>query len=90
MRTARRVRRAAAGCQRHQRRCSPPFPTASSLATAILIATGSPFGVAAYGAAALALVALCSYRLEETAHLDMKEIDAESRNPVAAGTIQAA
>ncbi|GLZ89218.1 MFS transporter [Metapseudomonas resinovorans] len=51
--------------------------TASSLATAILIATGSPFGVAAYGAAALTLVAVCSFLLKETAHLDMEAIDAE-------------
>lgn len=35
--------------------------TASSIAIAILIATGrNPFGVALYGAAALALVGVCS------------------------------
>ncbi len=51
--------------------------TASSTATAILIANdGDPFGVALYGSAALAIVALCSWLLRETAHLDLAEIDA--------------
>ncbi|WJN58206.1 MFS transporter [Pseudomonas sp. SO81] len=51
--------------------------TASSAATAILIAgDNNPFGVALYGAAALAIVALCSWLLRETAHLDLAEIDA--------------
>lgn len=50
--------------------------TASSVATAILIATDhNPLGVAIYGAAALALLALCSYLLRETAHLSMAQID---------------
>lgn len=50
--------------------------TASSIATAILIVTDhNPLGVALYGTAALALVALCSYRLRETAGLSMAEID---------------
>ncbi|MCY1310791.1 MFS transporter, metabolite:H+ symporter (MHS) family protein [compost metagenome] len=64
--------------------------TASSLATAILITTGSPFGVAAYGAAALALVALCSFLLRETAHLSMEAIDAEAGTGVGAGMVQSA
>lgn len=51
--------------------------TASSVATAILIASGhNTFGVALYGTAALALVALCSCLLKETASLSMAQIDA--------------
>ncbi|SCK25609.1 Predicted arabinose efflux permease, MFS family [Vogesella sp. LIG4] len=50
--------------------------TASSIATAILILTNkSPLGVALYGAAALALLALCSYGLRETARLSLQDID---------------
>lgn len=50
--------------------------TASSAATAILIASGhNTFYVALYGAGALALVALCSFFLRETAHLSMAEVD---------------
>lgn len=50
--------------------------TASSTATAILIANdGEPFGVALYGSAALAIVALCSWLLRETAHLSLAELD---------------
>ncbi|MDH4562600.1 MHS family MFS transporter [Pseudomonas sp. BN411] len=64
--------------------------TASSLATAILIATGSPFGVAAYGAAALALVAVCSFLLKETAHLGMKEIDADTGTETGAEILRSA
>lgn len=51
--------------------------TASSAATAILIANGNdPFGVALYGAVALGIVAACSFFLRETAHLELAEIDA--------------
>lgn len=50
--------------------------TASSIATAILIANdGDPLGVALYGSAALAIVALCSWLLRETAHLSLAELD---------------
>ncbi|MDU9405824.1 MFS transporter [Pseudomonas sp. zfem004] len=50
--------------------------TASSVATAILILTDhNPLGVALYGAAALALVAVCSLLLRETAWLSMAQID---------------
>lgn len=53
--------------------------TASSAATAILILSDhNPFGVALYGALALSIVAICSYFLRETAHLDLAEIDAQS------------
>ncbi|WP_371227941.1 MFS transporter [Pseudomonas sp. QE6] len=59
--------------------------TASSIATAILIATGrNPFGVALYGAAALALVAFCSWMLRETSRLPMEEIDRDDAAPGAA------
>ncbi|WP_044871801.1 MFS transporter [Pseudomonas sp. LFM046] len=64
--------------------------TASSLATAILIATGSPFGVAVYGAAALALVALCSYLLRETAHLSLDTIDSEPDPVLGASPVRSA
>ncbi|VWC62265.1 MFS transporter [Burkholderia lata] len=51
--------------------------TASSAATAILIATHhNAFAVGLYGALALAIVAICSYCLKETAGLSMAEIDA--------------
>ncbi|MED5607705.1 MULTISPECIES: MFS transporter [Pseudomonas] len=50
--------------------------TASSAATAILIASGhQPVYVALYGAAAMALVAVCSFALRETAYLEMEEVD---------------
>ncbi|AZL74345.1 MFS transporter [Pseudomonas oryziphila] len=50
--------------------------TASSVATAILILTNhNPLGVALYGAAALALVAVCSLMLRETAWLGTAQID---------------
>ena len=50
--------------------------TASSAATAILIATHhNALAVALYGALALALLAFCSYALKETATLTMAEID---------------
>ncbi|GLK90289.1 MFS transporter [Pseudomonas turukhanskensis] len=50
--------------------------TASSAATAILIASGNnPLGVAVYGSVALAIVALCSYGLRETAHMSLAELD---------------
>lgn len=50
--------------------------TASSIATAILITNdGDPFGVALYGSAALAIVALCSWLLRETAHLRLTELE---------------
>ncbi|MBB3141926.1 MFS transporter [Halomonas organivorans] len=50
--------------------------TASSAATGLLILTDqNPLGVSAYGAAAMALVAICSYLLKETAHKNMAEID---------------
>lgn len=57
--------------------------TASSIATAILILTDhNPLGVALYGAGALALVALCSLMLRETAGLSMAQIDqAPASNP---------
>ncbi|MDH4609137.1 MHS family MFS transporter [Pseudomonas sp. BN102] len=56
--------------------------TASSIATAILIATGNnPFGVALYGAFALSIVAICSLLLRETAHLGMAEIDEQTWAP---------
>ncbi|MCO6055522.1 MFS transporter [Pseudomonas sp. MOB-449] len=61
--------------------------TASSLATAILMTTGSPYGVAAYGAAALALVAVCSFLLRETAHLSMDAIDVEPGTAMNAGVV---
>lgn len=52
--------------------------TASSVATAILIFTDhNPMGVALYGAAALALVAICSMLLRETSRLSMAQIDEE-------------
>lgn len=52
--------------------------TASSIATAILIVTDhNPLGVALYGAAALALVAVCSFKLRETSALSMAQIDEE-------------
>ncbi|MDL2424963.1 MFS transporter, partial [Pseudomonas sp. BAgro211] len=58
--------------------------TASSIATAILIATGrNPFGVALYGAGALLLVAVCSWLLRETSRLSMEVID---RDDVAPGS----
>jgi MFS family permease len=51
--------------------------TASSAATAILIASGNnPLGVAVYGSVALAIVAVCSYLLRETAHVSLAELDA--------------
>ncbi|WP_194791945.1 MFS transporter [Pseudomonas sp. UFMG81] len=50
--------------------------TASSIATAILILTDhNPLGVALYGTGALALVAVCSLMLRETAGLSMAQID---------------
>jgi len=50
--------------------------TASSVATAILIATHhNAVGVAVYGSVALAIVAVCSFFLRETAHLSMAQID---------------
>ncbi|WP_263263061.1 MFS transporter [Pseudomonas sp. RIT-PI-S] len=50
--------------------------TASSVATAILMANGGdPTGVAIYGCVALTLVALCSWGLKETAGLSMAEVD---------------
>ncbi|QBR03345.1 MFS transporter [Paraburkholderia pallida] len=53
--------------------------TASSAATAILIATHhNALAVALYGALALALVAFCSYALKETATLTMAEIDEQT------------
>ncbi|MBC9251571.1 MFS transporter [Pseudomonas alcaligenes] len=53
--------------------------TASSAATAILILSDhNPFGVALYGALALSIVALCSWLLRETAHLDLADIDAQT------------
>ncbi|MBD9517443.1 MFS transporter [Pseudomonas sp. PDM22] len=56
--------------------------TASSIATAILIATGrNPFGVALYGAAALLLVAVCSWLLRETSRLPMEVIDRDDAAP---------
>ena len=56
--------------------------TASSIATAILIATGNdPFGVALYGAFALGIVAICSLGLRETSHLGMAEIDEQAWAP---------
>ncbi|MDH4556910.1 MHS family MFS transporter [Pseudomonas sp. BN417] len=56
--------------------------TASSIATAILIATGNdPFGVALYGAFALGIVAICSLLLRETSHLGMAEIDEQTWAP---------
>ncbi|MNR43467.1 hypothetical protein D3C85_1620890 [compost metagenome] len=56
--------------------------TASSIATAILIATGNdPFGVALYGAFALGVVAICSLGLRETSHLGMAEIDEQTWAP---------
>ncbi|PSJ47404.1 MFS transporter [Zobellella endophytica] len=54
--------------------------TASSIATAILIASDqNPLGVALYAAGALGLVALCSCLLRETARLSMAEIDQDRR-----------
>lgn len=59
--------------------------TASSVATAILIATDrNPFGVSLYGAAALALVAFCSWMLRETSRLPMEVIDRDDAAPSAA------
>ncbi|WP_166361761.1 MFS transporter [Pseudomonas akapageensis] len=56
--------------------------TASSVATAILIATNhNAFGVALYGAFALAIVATCSYLLRETSHLSMAQIDEDVWTP---------
>jgi MFS family permease len=56
--------------------------TASSIATAILIATGNdPFGVALYGAFALGIVAICSLGLRETSRLGMAEIDEQTWTP---------
>ncbi|MCY1499485.1 Inner membrane metabolite transport protein YhjE [compost metagenome] len=56
--------------------------TASSAATAILIATGhDTLGVSLYGAFALGIVALCSFLLRETAALSMAEIDEEAWTP---------
>ncbi|MNJ06523.1 Inner membrane metabolite transport protein YhjE [compost metagenome] len=53
--------------------------TASSIATAILILTDhNPMGVALYGAGALALVAVCSLLLKETAQMSMAQIDEEA------------
>ncbi|MFJ4372034.1 MFS transporter [Pseudomonas japonica] len=57
--------------------------TASSIATAILILTDhDPMGVAWYGAAALALVAVCSLLLRETSRLSMEAIDAQGQSAV--------
>ncbi|WP_455776055.1 MFS transporter, partial [Burkholderia stabilis] len=59
--------------------------TASSAATAILIVTHhNAFAVGLYGALALAIVAICSYFLKETAGLSMAEIDAGE--PAATGS----
>ncbi|MDF3935819.1 MFS transporter [Pseudomonas citronellolis] len=59
--------------------------TASSAATAILIASGhQPVYVALYGAAAMALVAICSLLLRETAHLEMAALDADAAAPTQA------
>lgn len=58
--------------------------TASSVATAILIATNhNAFGVAIYGSVALAIVAICSWGLKETSHLSMAQIDEEPGNAIA-------
>ena len=54
--------------------------TASSAATAILILSGhQPVYVALYGAAAMALVAICTLALRETAHREMDELDEPDR-----------
>lgn len=59
--------------------------TASSAATAILIASGhNPFFVALYGACALLLVAACSFGLRETARLSLAEVDRGEAAPGAA------
>lgn len=59
--------------------------TASGAATAILIANGNdPFGVSLYGVFALAIVALCSWRLRETAHLSLEAIDSGDESTPAA------
>lgn len=56
--------------------------TASSVSTAILILTDqNPLGVSAYGAAAMALVAICSYGLKETSRKSMAEIDQGVHSP---------
>ncbi|MNR52293.1 hypothetical protein D3C85_1721090 [compost metagenome] len=59
------------------------------MATAILIATHhNAVGVAVYGSVALAIVAVCSFFLRETAHLSMAQIDevaGEGRHPSVAG-----
>ncbi|MNO63551.1 Inner membrane metabolite transport protein YhjE [compost metagenome] len=56
--------------------------TASSAATAILIATdNNTLGVSLYGAFALGIVAVCSFFLRETAALSMAEIDDETWTP---------
>lgn len=62
--------------------------TASSIATAILILTDhDPLGVALYGAAALALVAVCSLMLRETSRLSMAQIDEEAPGHVASSAL---
>ncbi len=57
--------------------------TASSIATAILLVTGSPLGVSAYGALALGLVAICCYGLRETSRLSLAGIDRGEPTPSA-------